>query len=291
MKQLNKLIDKLLSDSEIAMVPHNNDASDELKQLFKLFTDTSKDALYRLLMKRSFETIDHETRAVNTIKFYKGEFSFFDTSIDFNTFQKIKLWLDKDSLKVFELKFFREYAEICLNSDNYTIHDDLLELIISNDLNLYIQIAKKLNIKNAVVNIFNKDNFLVFDWLNTSKNMYSDLVLLNQDKFILENMNGRLDITLDSIKYIIEKSEASFDLYVAIKRKIGLEKLWELSKHRFENEFFVDIVETWDEFLFVLNIKSLSLNSLETILDKMKSKFPHIYENFNSLLFVKKGIQ
>lgn len=290
MKQLNKLIDTLLADENFAMIPHNTNATDELKNIFTFFNDTNKDVIYKLLMKRTFDDHKHELMVINTVKHYKGLFSFFDTSIDFNTFQKIKLWLDVDSLKVFELKFFREYADKVLLGGKYIINDSILELILNNDLNLYIKIAKKLKLPNTITHIFNKDKFMVFDWLNHSKNMYVELVSLNQEKFILENMNGRLDITLDSIKYIIEKSEPSFDLYVAIKRKIGLQKLWELSHHRFEDEFFVDIVETFDEFLFVINIKTLSLTSLETILDKMKMKFPHIYENFNSLLFVKKEI-
>ena len=40
-----------------------------------------------------------------------------------------------------------------------------------------------------------------------------------------------------------------------------------------------------------LNIDNITLNSLETILNNIKIKFPLLYDNFNSLLFVTKEFQ
>lgn len=291
MTTIDTLIDTLIHDLNFGMIPYNPNAEQTSKDLFTLFNNTNKDTIYKSLLNKNIDNSELFRHIMQLVNYYKGNFSFFDTSIDFQTFQKIKPWLCKESLNVFNLKFFNELGYLILETnDTILLDENILDLIINNNMKLYFQIAKKFNIPNAIVKIFEKNNILVFDWLNESINMYQELIKLNQPDFILTHMNGKLDIKNDSIKYIIETATPTYDLYVAIKHKIGLHELWRLANYKANELFFIDIVETFDEFLFILNLPHISLTSLELILNKSKLKFPHIYENFNSLLLVKKEI-
>lgn len=284
-----KLIDKLLYDNEIALVPHNPNPTEELKTLFDYFNTAHRDLLYKSIIDKHNHTNDENFEfALNTIKHYKGMFDGFDTQIEFNLYQKIKPWLSENARKQFRVHYYRDYGKALLNDDIFELDDGLLHLILTNDIPLFIKIAKKLKIHDAGKKIFEQNQLAIYDWLNECDDVYAELIKLNDPKFIFQNMNGRLNASDGSLRYVIENTEPSKDLFISIKRNIGLKKLWELSNGKLKDIFFVELVETLEDLIFVINTPDIELKTIETILKTTKERFPNIYESLNSLLFVKK---
>ncbi len=280
----------MLGNNEVALVPHNPSPTPELISLFDHFDSLPTNTMYLSLLNRYSESNDEKFEfALDTIKHYKGMFDHFDTNIEFDIYQKIKPWLSEGAIKRFQQYYFREYALAILNNKMFVLEADLINIILDNDLGLYMQIAKKMNIPDAVRKIFNKNPFAVYEWLNNCENPYPELIKLNEPLFILQNMNGRLSISDGSLKYIIEFTEPNRDLFLSIKRNVGLKKFFELAGDNTNEIFFIELVETLDDLIFVINTPDMSLFALDAILKTMKEKFPHIYDSLDSLLFVKKG--
>lgn len=289
MDTTKKLVRRLLSDNEIALVPYNPNPRKDLKILFEHFEKLNKNDLYKALIENHDECeIEQLEFALNTVKHYKGWFDWFDTSLEFNIYQKIKPWLGVQAKKRFRIHFYKHYAEALLKGEIDELDEELINLILVKDIKLYMKIAKKLHIPDAVKQIYNRYPNEIFNWLNDCSDIYNELHKLNQPIFILNNMNGKLNISDGTLKYIVEKIEPNIELFLSIKNKIGFKKLWKFSKHRFNPSFYVDLIESFDDLIFVINTPNMSLNSLELILSKTKEKFPLIYDNLNSLLFVKK---
>lgn len=290
MEKTQQLINKLLESNEIALTPYNPSPDKELKSLFEHFNALNKNTIYKSVMDKHNDYEDEQFEfALNTIKHYKGMFDNFDSSIEFDLYRKIKPWLTDDTKKKFRNHFFKEYGIALLNGEISYIDDGLINLIFKNDVNLYIKIAKKLKIADAGRKIFDNHRGSIFNWLNECDDVYSELNKLNEAKFILENMNGKLNASDTTLKYILENTEHNRDLFLSIKRNIGMKKFWEISNHHFNEIFYAEFIETLDDLNFVINTSNISLNTLEIILNLTKEKFPHIYDNLNSLLFVKKG--
>lgn len=286
MDKRSMMINSLLKDTEIAMIPHHPNPDEELKSLYDYFNGMNVDALYRELLPKHNEY--GFENALNIVKHYKGLFNHFDSGLEFSVYQKIKPWLNDESKKKYRVHFYKDYAKEVLVGNLKTIDEGLLEMLLNNDIHLYSQVARKLKLVGAGAKIFEKAPGMIYNWLNSSENVYMELINLDQPEFILRNMNGKLDVSDGALKYIIEKAEPSLELFISIKKNIGMAKLWELSNFRFAPEFYVDLVENMNDLLFVINIENIGLNSLEIVFSKIKEKFPHLYDNFNSLLFVKK---
>ncbi len=286
----NEIITFLLKTYDIAMIPHNPNPDTHLKALFDYFIRMDTNTIYMELL------LYHESygfeNALNVIKYYKGLFDYFDINLDFNIYQKIKPWLSEEAKIKYKNHFYKDYAHsILLDKIKIDNDDVLLDIILDNDIDLYLKIAKKLNIDNAALHIFEKSPMHIFEWLNNCSDIYNELISINKHDFILSNMNGKLNISDDTLKYIIEHTEPNLELFLSIKHKIGLSKLWELSNHKLNPEFYAHLIENLNDLIFVININNMTLNSLETVLNNIKIKFPLLYDNFNSLLFVKKEFQ
>lgn len=289
MEKIDKLIYRLLHDSNFALIPHNPNSDYESIELFNFFLKLETTLIYNIFLQ--YHNLLYFESALNTIKHYKGMFDYFDDNLDFEIYQKIENYLSADSIKKYNEHFYKNYAEKILTDKIKNINDDLLNIILNNDISLYIKVSKKLNIKDAAKNIFEKSPLHIFEWINASDDIYSELLSINKHDFILSNMNGNLNISDDTLKYIIDHTEPNLELFLSIKHKIGLSKLWELSNHKLNPEFYAHLIENLNDLFFVINIDNITLNSLETILNNIKIKFPLLYDNFNSLLFVKKEFQ
>jgi hypothetical protein len=283
---LKDLINVMIDDVDFALTPQNPEPNQRYKDLFQLFKSTNKNDVYKGLLDMHNEK--GFVFALDTVKHYKGDFNYFHEELDFKLYQKIKPWLDDNSKKRYREHFFREYGKACLNDEIEELDDYLLNKILTNDIHLYMRIARKLRIEDAGKIIFNHSPSVIYIWLNDSPNVYDELVKLDQGEFILKNMENKLNATTNTWKYILENSEPNIQTLNVIKKNIGFHPLWDISNHIFKPEFYVNLIETIEDFIFVINIHNMDLNSLELILNGVKEKFPHIYSNLDSLLFVKK---
>jgi hypothetical protein len=283
------LIYKLLNDNDIALFPHNPTPTQDLIELFDHFKSIPTPDLYKkLIMNHSSAEWDKFQLALNTIKHYKGEFDDFDAGIDFETYQKLKYWFSVNIRKKFEEHYYEEIVEMVLNDKKNTIDIHTLQVVLKKNTSLYIKIAKKLTIENAINNIFAADQFKVFDWLNTCNNTYDELKKLNNPNFILKNMNNRLDSNDGTLKYILENVEPNKDLFVSIKKNIGIKKFIEISNGKINKELIPYLIENLDDLIIIINNPQIEMSTVELILKTTKESFPNIYESLNSLLFVKK---
>ena len=283
------LIYKLLNDNDIALFPHNPTPTQDLIELFDHFKSIPTPDLYKKLIKNhSSAEWDKFQLALNTIKHYKGEFDDFDTDIDFETYQKLKYWFSDNVRKKFKEHYYEEIVKMVLNDKKNTIDIHTLQVVLKKNTSLYIKIAKKLTIENAINNIFAADQFKVFDWLNTCNNTYDELKKLNNPNFILKNMNNRLDSNDGTLKYILENVEPNKDLFVSIKKNIGIKKFIEISNGKINKELIPYLIENLDDLIIIINNPQIEMSTVELILKTTKESFPNIYESLNSLLFVKK---
>lgn len=288
MSKSKLIIYTILENKDFSLIPYNPNPDKESKKIFQQFDIINKNSLYQFLL-NNYKEFDDENiqKILITIRHYKGFFEYFDDTISFEKYRKINSWLDNKSKNKFKVHFFREYGISFINDEIFNIDDELIDLILINDPNLYIKIAKKLNIEDAGKKIFENHPTEIYNWLNYCNNMYNELLKLNQPSYILKNMNGQLNITDDSLKYIIEYSEPSLELYKSIKKRVGLKKLWEISNQKINSEILFDLIESLNDLIFIINIDNLELKTLEFILNRMKDKFPNIYNNLNPLIFVK----
>lgn len=288
-EKIDKFIELLLTSNDIALIPYNPNPDPELVEIFDHFKVADKNIVYKTLITNHNNLLDDKFMFVlNTISHYKGMFDGFDTQIEFETYQRIKPWLSNNAKRQFRLHYYREYGEALLRDDIFDLDDGLIHLILTNDIPLFIKIAKKLKIPDAGRKIFELNNFAVYDWLNVCDDVYVELNKLNEPKFIFQNMNGRLNSTDGALRYVLENTEPNKELFLSIKRNIGIEKFLKISNGKFDNAFYEEIIETLDDLIFVINTSDMKLNTLETILKTTKERFPSIYESLNSLLFMKK---
>ena len=289
MEKIDNFIKLLLSSEDIALIPYNPNPDPELVELFNHFQKVDKNIVYTAVLTKHNNLIDDKFIFVlNTIKHYKGLFDGFDSQIEFKLYQKIKPWLSVEARKKFRLHFYRDYGEALLKDEFFELDDGLLHLILTNDVQLFIKIANKMKIDDAARKIFDNDPLAVYDWLNVCDDVYAELNKLNEPKFIFQNMNGRLNSTDGALRYVLENTEPNKELFLSIKRNIGIEKFLRISNGKFDDAFYEEIIETLDDLIFVINTSDMKLNTLETILKTTKERFPSIYESLNSLLFMKK---
>lgn len=290
MDKLDEFILLLLKDNDIALTPYNPSPSEKHLELFNHFNSTDTNASYLSLLDKYNESNDEKFEfALDTIKHYKGMFDHFDTNIEFDLYQKIKPWLSEEAIKKFQQHYYKEYAKAVLADRLCILEQELIDFILLTDIYLYIKIARKLNIPDAGRKIFSKSPYAIYEWLNICQDPYAEMVALNEPMFILNNMSGRLSISPGCLKYIIEYTEPNKELFLSIKRSVGFEKFLELSRGSIDDLFTIELVETLDDLIFVINTPDMSLSAIETILKTTKEKYPHIYDSLDSLLFVKKG--
>lgn len=285
-EHIEKLIHNLLNVDDFPLVPHLDNPDKDLKYNFDFFSNLSGDIIARELILSHHNHTKFE-QALNIIAHYKDGIKFFDSSIDFEVYKKVKPHLDDGSKNKFREEFYKQYANRVIDDLDTDMDNELIDFIYDKDLNLYIEIAKKLNIVEAVNKIYSKNPEKVFGWLNSSKNMYVELVKLRQPQFIFNNMNGQLEINDDSLKYFFEIAPVDINIYKEVKKTLGLETIWKYTHHKISPEFYSELVENFDEFKFLITLPNLKINSLEQILKNLKTKFPHIYDNFQSLMLLK----
>ena len=103
-------------------------------------------------------------------------------------------------------------------------------------------------------------------------------------------MNTRLDINDETLKYFFEVAPTDLSLYKNLRQNLSLEIIYKYSKNKVSDEFIFELVETFDDIIFILNLNNLKLNTLNSFMNKIKNDFPYIYTNLNSLLLMKKEI-
>ncbi len=283
---LPAIIENLLNNPDFGMVPHMPNPDTNIKLIYSVFENLSIDIIYKALLTE----IHHNNfqNALQLTQHFKGKLSFFDDTLTFYEYKKIKNYVTSEINAKYIEKFYKEYGDDILYNQSKIIDFDILDIILDKDINLYMQIAKKKNIIDAGTKIFQKNKNVIFSWINTSDDKYRELIKLNQPMYIIQHMNGQLDVCEQSVKYIVELFGPDISFLIQLKKQIGLEKLWSQSKHKLSNEFYFELVETLDELIFVINIDNMRLETIESCLNKLNSKFPTIYANFTSLMFLKK---
>lgn len=290
MDKTEKLIVEMLGNNELALVPHNPNPSVELVSLFDHFSSLPTNTIYLSLLDKYTDSIDEKFEfALDTIKHYKGVLDHFDTNIEFAMYQQIKPWLSSEAIKKFQHHYYKEYAHAVLSDETNTLEQEIIDFILVKDIYLYTKVARKLEIPDAGRKIFSRDPYAIYEWFNICRDPYAEMVALNEPLFILNNMSGRLSISTGSLRYIIEFTEPNKDLFLTIKRNVGIKKFLELSNGNIDDVLMPDLIETLDDLLIVINTQDMSLSAIEAILKRLKEKFPHIHESLDSLLLVKKG--
>jgi len=283
---LDNLIHNILDEKDFPLVPHLEKIDKDLKYSFDFFINLNADIIFKqIINKHTHKNFDD---AINIIAYYKGKINYFDPNISFDLYVRLIPHLNEVSKSKYNKHFYKEYATTILEEDNRDVDDEIIEHIYNSNLNLYIDIARKLNLENAINKIYLKDSQLVFEWLNNHTNKYKELKQLNQPQFIFNNMNGKLNIDDQSLKYFFEICPLDINIYKDIKKSIGLETVWKFTNHKLSSEFYMELIDTLEDIIFILNQDNVKLSSLEAILSTIKSKFPHLYDNFNSLMLMKK---
>jgi len=284
-KYINDLIYQLLNNENFGLIPYDPNPNKDAKFIFDFFINLNTSIIINNLIYH----IDNERfkNALSLIYHYKGEIQFFNDNISFKNFKILKPFLNSKSIHQFNLIFFMDYANEILSGNSISIDPEVLNIILNNDIDLYIDVSLKLGLDNIQI-VFDKNKDKVFDWLNKHKSIYTDLIKLNQPQYIFNNMNGKLDINDESLKYFFEICPLDLKLYKELKKTIPLKIIWKHTKHKLSVEFLFELVETIDEIIFILSLPNIPISSMENMLNKLKTKFPLLYENFNSLLVMKK---
>jgi len=284
-KYINDLIHHLLNNENFGLTPHSPNPNKDIKFIFDFFINLNTSIILNELIQHS----NHKgfKNALALIFHYKGEIQFFSDTLPFNDFKILKPFLNSKSIYQFNSVLYMNYANEILNGNSLSIDSEVLNIILNNNLDLYIDISLKLGLDNIKI-VFDKNKDKVFDWLNKHKSTYTELIKLNQPQYIFSNMNGKLDVNDDSLKYFFEICPFDIGLYKELKKTIPIKTIWKHTKHKLSVEFLFELVETIDELIFVLTLPNIPISSMENILDKLKTKFPLLYENFNSLLVMKK---
>lgn len=288
--ELKKIIDVLLNDEEkeFALTPFNPKPKKKMKDLFSLFENAEKTLLYCELFRKIDECkFENISNALDTVKFYKGDYNEFNSSISFKTYVKIEKWISIETNLLYKKYFFRQYGNSLLNDDIQYLDIEVLETIMKEDLDLYIKIAKKMNITNAIHDIFSIEPKKIYYWVNEHDRKYEELKKLNNPEFVLKNMNGELDVSTETLRYILEHSAADINLYKSVKSRLGFTSLYELTHENWDDNFYTELVETIDDLHFVMNIGDLKIGIIDLILKKIKSNYPNLYENLNTIIMSK----
>jgi len=288
MNNLEILITQLLENDEFALIPFNKNIDVELKFYFDFFINLKTDLLLRNLLK--YQDHNNFDKALNIIIHYKDKISDSNIILDFKTFLIIKDIFTKNKQFEYECTFYKEITKQVVAGEILFIDNKLLDFIYNNDIDNYIKIALKLDINDAINKIFDKDKYKIFNWLNNHPNKFTELKKLNQPYFILTNMNSRLDINDETLKYFFEVAPIDISLYKNLRQNLSLEIIYKYSKNKVSDEFIFELVETFDDIVFILNLNNLNLNTLNSFMNKIKNDFPHVYNNLNSLLLMKKEI-
>lgn len=282
---IENLIHNLLNENNFPLIPYTPIPDNDLKISFDFFSNLTGDIILKNLIKE----INHTNfkNAINIVSHYKGKIKFFDNSLSFNDYTVIKPHLDDSSKARYRDLFFNEYVDTLLGDNSYEIDNEFLDYILSKDLDTYIKITLKLNIPNVINKIFLKNPEKVFDFINLHKNKYLQLIELNQPQFIFSNMNGKLNITDETLKYFFEICPMDINIYKELRKSFSFETIWNQTNNKLSPEFYVEILYTVDDFIFLIKQKNIKISSLNLILEKVKLNFPHIYENLDSLIFLK----
>ena len=282
---LSNLIKELLENDDFSLIPFNPNPNKDIKFLFDFFSNLNSNIIMTELSNHLNDI--NIIRALRMITHYKGDLDYFNNKISFEHYTILKPFLNKKSLDRFMVEFYEFYGSRILSDKISVVDDNLLDYIFENNLDLFIDISLKLGLKNCK-KVFEKDKLKVFKWINNHPDKYNELKFLNEPQFIFDNMNGRLDINDDSLKYFFEICPADLDVFKELKKSLSIETIWNHTKHKLSVEFIMEIAETVDDIIFILTLPIIPISSIESILNKLKTKFPLLYENFNSLLLMKK---
>jgi len=282
---LEELIDNILNNESFALIPHHPNPDRNASFLFNFFSNLKVDLIMRALEKE-FNNHNLES-ALSVIFHYKGKIPYYKRDLTFQVYSKLKPFLDDKSLEQFKILFYKTYANNIIDNKTNIIDNNILDYISTQDLTLYIDISLKLKLDN-IKTVFSIDNTKVFYWINQHSDKYNQLKILNQPQFIFNNMNGKLDINDETLKYFFEICPIDLVVYKELKKTINLETIWKFTQYKLTIDFIMELVDTLDEIIFVLSIPDLPLTSIDSFMKRLEIKFPNLYCNFNSLLVMKK---
>lgn len=284
MDYLKLLVNKLLFDDNFPLIPHIPIVSDDDKFLFGFFKNLNSELIINEILKNTSDN-DTITRIFRIVHHYKGTINISKNInlIDYENFINIKEFIDAISIE--ELTK-RHYKEILLNYNGGFNIDDLLNYVLLVDFDFYFDYAHTNNL-DVIKKIFIHNNEKIFSWINKHTNKYSELKKLDQPNFIINHMNGRLDVNSDTLKYFFEICPIDLLVYKELKKTLGLNIVYQYAGDKLHIDFIFELIETLDELILILDVLKNNLTTVEYILTKLKNKLPLIYENFNSLMFIK----
>jgi len=282
---LKDLVIVMMDNSDFALIPYSPNPDGELKFLFDFFTNLKVDLIMRALEK-DFNNPNLEN-ALSVIFHYKGEIPYFNDSLDYSDYGRIKRFLDKNSISKFNSLFEDHQINMILEGKLHNVDSIDMVALLEKDIITYINISIKLKLDN-ISNVFVKDKSMVFYWVNKHTEKYNQLKKLNQPQFIFNNMNGKLDVNDETLKYFFEICPIDLNVYKELKKSISLETIWKFTNNKLTVDFIMELVETLDDIIFIISIKDISLSTLDSFMKRIETKFPHLYVNFNSLLLMKK---
>jgi hypothetical protein len=275
----------MLNNEAFALIPYNPKPDKDMQFLFNFFRNLDINLLMRKLM--VFKNHNNLKQALSIILHYKGKIPYFNKDLNHKKYLTIKPFLDDSSISKFNILYQPIVIENILN-DKITVVDDIdMNVLKTSNISNFINVSIKLDINN-INEVFNEDKFKVFDWINKHPDKYAQLKQLNQPQFIFDNMNGKLNINDGTLRYFFEICPIDLEVYKELKKTISLETIWKFTNHKLSLDFIVELVDTLEEVVFIINIPKIPLSTIEAFMKRLKIKFPLLYTNFNSLLLMKK---
>jgi CRISPR/Cas system-associated endonuclease Cas3-HD len=281
---LNNLIDNILNNDKFALIPHNPDVDKDLKFLFEFFMNLNT----HLIIKEVLKKPEHNglEMAFMTISHYKGSINYYTADTDYKTYNVMKPFLDIDSKAKYNILFQSSEIDLILDGEILTSDNIDMQHLLINDITKFIDVSIKLNLNN-LIEVFNQDRLKVFYWINNHNDKYEQLKVLNEPQFIFDNMNGKLDINNDSLKYFFEICPLDLKVYKELKKSIPIETIWKHTHKKLSLEFIIELVDTIEDIKFILSLNNTPLKTINILFEKIQKNYPALYSQLNSLLLLK----
>lgn len=266
---------------EFAAIPFKSSPSSEESYFHSFFKICNKIEFLREVFENHYESIYDQNVL---LQFYVHEFGKIDVVVRHKSPEFVKLQ------SLFEEHIF--YHTVVTNIDlfdmalldqyNYEVRTIIRDFLHTESDSRYIEYAKH-STDYDIHKIFSMDKQAVLDLVNSSKDQYALLKELNNPAFILENANGKLDISPDTATYFIQHVPITSETVGKIIEVFGFPFVFKTIGSQLElSEWVLHTVFPDDVFEILHTVKFRQIIDIEKTLVILKTAYPQMYPIFES---------